>query len=114
VATYRYVDEKIDGNTLAEWNRRRWAEDDVEALPQGFTLKRRGREGSLYYRESDRILELNFEISGTPEQDILVSVAGFEKWILPATEDVAPEAQSSIRRAAEDWLEQHSTRAMFW
>jgi hypothetical protein len=112
MAKYSIVSEHIDGNTRAQWDRRRWNDDGVDALAQGFTLIKRGRDGSIYYREENLILELPYEISGTPAQDILVSTAGFSHWVLPMNLQVEADKQMTIRHSFENWLLSQHIRAL--
>jgi hypothetical protein len=108
------IREILDEETKRRWDRRRWKSDGVNNIPQGFTLRKRGRDGSIYYREGDRVLELYFEISGDPAYDISVATGGLAHWILPETEPLPLSRQHELRTAMESWLVSQNTRAHFY
>lgn len=112
VAKHKVVTEHLDPETLARWDRQRWKEDGVSSLPQGFTLRKRGREGSIYCRVGERVLELGYEISGTPDKDILVNTRGLQHWIVPAADEIPLAEQTRLRAALERWLDEQQIRAL--
>jgi hypothetical protein len=106
-----HLNEPIGEKARAAMNRRRWKEDAVESLPQGFSFKRRGRDGSIYYRHGDRILELIYEVSGNSNYDILISSDGIERWILPLGQPVDQIEQNEIKTKLSSWLKDQGARA---
>jgi hypothetical protein len=107
------IQHTIDEKTKKKWDRQRWKEHGVSELPQGFTIKKDGRAGSIYFRRGERILELYYEISGDPAYDILLWQHSLSNWILPGPEPVPPEEQQAIRAELEQWLQANETRAHF-
>ncbi|HEX3698503.1 MAG TPA: hypothetical protein VH374_24230 [Polyangia bacterium] len=105
------VYEPIDEKTRSKWNRRRWKADQIDKLSQGFSFRKRGRDGSIYFREGDHVLELIYEISGTSDQDILISADGLTKWIVPDGEPIAQNKQQQIADLLKDWLRGQATIA---
>jgi hypothetical protein len=111
MAKYIHMRHELDKKTVARWNQQRWLSDDVEGMPDGFTLRKRGREGSLYYRYGDNVIELGWELSGSEDFDLEINPAGLSRWI--TGEPVPPAQQTRIRLAAEHWLVVNHTRARF-
>ncbi|HEX3698296.1 MAG TPA: hypothetical protein VH374_23190 [Polyangia bacterium] len=113
MAKYTYVTEDIPPERKEKWRRQRWRDDRVVDLLQGFTFKTSGRQGFVYYREGDRMLELPWEMSGVPEYDILLNIFGLTRWVLPTIEPI-PEGEG--RRLEQDlkrWLDSVKYRAQF-
>jgi len=58
----------------------------LEALARiqdGFTYDGRGREGSIYFKEGDKLLDFEWEMSGVPRFDILLYGLNASSWTLP-------------------------------
>ena len=111
MAKYTYVYEPIPPERAEKYRRQRWRKDGVADLPQGFTYKTQGRQGSIYYREGDKTLELAWEMSGVPEYDILLHLTGLTSWILPQTEALSETDAARIEEALKAWLKTVSFRA---
>ena len=111
MAKYTYVTETISPEKREKWRRRHWREDRVADLPQGFTYKSSGRQGSIYYREGEQILEIPWEMSGAREVDILVHLSGLDHWVLPQTELVPAADVVRIEEALKAWMKFMNYRA---
>ncbi len=111
MANYTFIHEPIPPERAEKYRRRRWREDGVVDLAQGFTFKTRGRQGSIYYREGDKTLELVWEMSGVPEYDILLHLAGLTTWVLPQTEALSEADAARIEEALRAWLKAMNYRA---
>jgi hypothetical protein len=109
---YRY--EPIDQVEIDKWNRRRWKKYNVDKLEDGFTLVRDGRTGSIFYKENPRILELSYELSGSPEFDILIDESGLTKWILPSKDAIDKDKVIFIKKELALWLKNSNTRFSFY
>jgi hypothetical protein len=107
------VDYPLDEKTKRKWDRERWAKNRVSDLPEGFTWKKDGRSGCIYFRRGERVLELFYEISGDPAYDILLWPAQLSSWVLPTSEPIPAGEQRALRAALERWLEEERTRAHF-
>lgn len=108
---YIYVTEPIPPERAAKLRRKRWREDGVAQLPAGFTFKAKGRQGSIYYREGEKALELAWEMSGVPQFDILVHLGGLSAWILPEAAPLPEADQARIEGALQVWLASVKYRA---
>jgi hypothetical protein len=82
----------------------------IDQLENGFTIVRDGRAGSIFYKENSRILELSYELSGTPEFDILIDNSGLSKWILPSQEKIDKDKISNIKNELATWLMNSNTQ----
>jgi len=109
----RVVRHPLDEKELARMDRERWQRDRVDELPDGFTLKRDGRCGSIYFRRGSRVLELHYELSGDPGYDILLWNRQLSSWVLPEREPLTADEQRDVRAALERWLAANHTRALF-
>jgi len=109
---YRY--DPADAPDIDKWNRRRWKKYNVDKLEDGFTLVRDGRTGSIIYKENSRILELSYELSGSPEFDILIDESVFTKWILPSKDAINKDTIVIIKKALAFWLKNLNTRFSFY
>lgn len=77
-------------------------------LSPGFTFKPRGRAGYIYYKNTDRLLELYVEMSGVPEYDFLIWEDVLEKWVYPTTEPTSAKEQKRISKELVAWLKQNN------
>jgi hypothetical protein len=100
-----------DPQTVARRNAKRRGDDNVEGLDQGFSFRASGRDGFVYYREGDKLLELYWEMSGVDEYDVLLSLNGLREWALPDVEPVDPAKQEEILAALRSWLAANKVRA---
>jgi len=104
--------EHVSEKDVARWDRQRWKEDGVDRLPDGFSLKPHGRNGSVYYRADGRVLELYCELAGAPEIDVLVNWDGLNAWIWPERSETTSEDRVRIRNLAEEWFKTRRIRAI--
>lgn len=104
MAKYTYVTEVVTPEERLKWARRRHKRDAVADLAQGFSFRAQGRQGFIYYREGNRVLELYWEMSGIPEFDILLNVFGLSRWVWPYVEETPIVDRGRIRQALEAWL----------
>jgi hypothetical protein len=111
VAKYTYVTDAVTPEERSRWLRRRHKRDAVADLPQGFSFRAQGRQGFIYYREGNRVLELYWEMSGIPEYDILLNVFGLGRWVWPSIEETPMADRGRIRQALEAWLAGSGYRA---
>jgi hypothetical protein len=101
-----------DPQTVARWNADRRREHKVAELEPGFSFRASGRDGCIYYREGDKLLELYWEMSGVDEYDILLSLEGLRAWALPDVEPIEPAKQEEILAALRSWLPANKVRAL--
>jgi hypothetical protein len=104
MARYVVAEDSLDERAKASFNRTRWTNDRVSELADGFTLRPRGREGSLYYKENGHVLELGFELAGDQDRSILLSRAGLQRWITPGQDPLNLEDQQRLEALAVEWL----------
>lgn len=65
-------DDEITPEDLKKWARETWREDRIWELPAGFTLVEKGRDGAIYYRRGNSVVEFTWEFSGVASLDILI------------------------------------------
>jgi len=82
-------------------------------LENGFTHKRRGRSGYLYYKNAGRMLELYTEISGVPEYHFLIWEEGLENWVYPYRESLWVEEKKRISKELVYWLRKQGHKTDF-
>jgi hypothetical protein len=104
MARYVVVEDGPDERAKASFDRTRWTNDRVSELADGFTLRPRGREGSLYYKEDGNILELGFELAGDKDRSILISRTGLRRWIKSDQDPLSLEDQQRLEALAVEWL----------
>lgn len=75
-------------------------------------LENRGRDGVVYYREGERVLELHYEMDGT-QPGILLYLDGLNRWVLPESQPTSSDDRERIRRALEEWTRQHRGSVTF-
>ena len=105
----KIIHEPSDANRRAELDRLRRKTDNIDELPEGFTLKPHGRDGVVYYREGERVLELSYEADGT-SAGILLYLGGLDAWLLPSRRLTSPADRQRIRDALENWARNHRGR----
>jgi hypothetical protein len=88
-------------------NRRRWRRHRIDALPAGVSVVHEGRSGSFYVRTGDIAIELEAELAGAPNLDVLINSEGFSWQIdvhklerIPAPPELAVRAKHDL----EAWL----------
>jgi hypothetical protein len=104
------VDDEITPGELEAYERETWREDKLWELSAGFTVVEKGRNGAIYYRRSDAVVEFTWEFAGSPTLDILIwEDTASMKWIDVHTlncNPVAPKDRSSIKKDLIDFLAQ--------
>ena len=80
------------------------------ASPQGFTATFRGRDGVISYAEPPHTLQFDWEMSGSPKYDILVT-ADFRRWSSPPQVEITQEHQLHILHALRHWLRTQRLRS---
>lgn len=69
-----------------------------------FSLKSFGRCGNIELEKEGRILEICWEMSGSPEFDILLAPIDLKKWSKPADKEILREEQFEILNNLRLWL----------
>jgi hypothetical protein len=77
----------------------------------GFHIKSKGRAGTIYYVENKKVLEIDLEVSGVPQFDILVYFDNVNNWTLPDDQELTNKEKSEIRIKLIDWLKAKKIRA---
>jgi uncharacterized protein YbaR (Trm112 family) len=114
--------EKADGlfeqHTVAttehkEWVNERRKKDKLEKLikKDGFHMKPQGRWGIIYHIDNGKVLELDWEISGVPQYDILLEFETLHSWSIPDGIPIMLEEELTIRRKLLDWLNKKKIRS---
>ena len=102
MATRKHIREHSTTSERAKIDQHRRLKDRVEDIPDGFTVKPNGRDGTVYYREGQRVLELAYEADGT-RPGILLYTTGLKTWVLPDMQPTAPDEAARVRGALENW-----------
>jgi hypothetical protein len=113
MARYIVRDDGPDEKEMAAFDRARWKQDRVSELFDGFTLRRRGREGSLYYKEEGCVLELGLELAGKADQDIMISRACLRQWTIPKSQPISLEKQRELETLVREWLKKSGVLCRF-
>jgi hypothetical protein len=68
-----------------KWENERRKKDKIDKLSKrdGFYDKSSGRAGTIYYVENGKVCELDYEISGVKEFDILIYFNQLTEWVFP-------------------------------
>ena len=105
------IDDSTFQNHIAEivkdkWISERRQKDNFDKLIKidGFHIKYHGRAGLIYYIENGRVLEIDFEMSGVPQYDLLLYFDTLKGWTIPKNEPFAFKQQSEIKERLLDWL----------
>lgn len=100
-----------DPKVVARWNAKRRSKHEVHKLEEGFSFRASGRDGFIYFKEDEKIMELYWEMSGVPQYDILLSLGGLSEWALPSVEPTDHDKQVEILAKLKAWLEANTLRA---
>ena len=105
------IDETHFQNHIAEivkdkWQNERRQKDKLDDLlkKDGFHIKYHGRGGMIYYIDSGKVLEIDFEMSGIPQYDLFLYFDTLKGWTIPRNELFAFKEQSAIREKLIEWL----------
>ena len=103
----------IPQKQIDEWKVQRWKKDKVTEIrkKEGFIIKPDGRSGTIYYVEKERLCEIEFEISGVSQFDILIYFDSLNKWSLPNNTEMLISEKNDIRKGLIIWLEKEKIRA---
>lgn len=111
MATYVFLPpEELTPAQKSAMNRKRWQANRVAELRDGFTWRKSGRDGCLYLKRGDHVLEIYYEISGDTEFDILLYWSS-ATWILQKEEPMTTQQRDEIAPKLEKWLKENNTRA---
>ncbi len=86
---------------------------DFYSLPQGFTLKMYGIGGYIYFREGDKILEIDVEWSGVHGYQFLTGREGFKNWVCPKKEELTEEDKRRIQKLYRNWIKENKYKTDF-
>jgi hypothetical protein len=104
-----YIAEKIKNDWAAE---RRKKDDLISFITvNGFHIKSHGRAGTIYFIEDRKVLEIDFEISGVKQYDILIFYDIVCDWVLPNKTRVSEGQKAEIRERLVEWLKLKKIRA---
>lgn len=97
-----YIAEKVKN----EWAAERREKDNLSSFIKvnGFHIKSHGRAGTIYYIEDEKVLEIDFEISGVKQYDILIFYDSVCNWALPSQVKISELQKSEIRERLVEWL----------
>ncbi len=103
----------IPQKQIDEWKVQRWKKDKVTEIlkKDGFIIKPDGRSGTIYYVEKERLCEIEFEISGVSQFDILIYFDSLNKWSRPNNTVMLIPEKNDIRKELIIWLEKEKIRA---
>lgn len=89
-----------------KWKTERWKKDKVERLIEkdGFHLKEDGRCGIIYFVEKGKFCEIDFEISGVSQYDILVFFDRLSEWAFPSKKEITDIEKEVIKEKLMIWL----------
>jgi hypothetical protein len=77
---------------------------DFPHLKEGYTFKPDGRSGIVYYKEDAQILEIEWEMSGVRQFDILVFLEGIQNWTRSEGEPIPLEKKEQILTGLKEFL----------
>ena len=89
-----------------KWINERRQKDNFDKLimTDGFHIKYHGRAGMIYYVDNGKVLEIDFEMSGVPQYDLLPYFDNLKSWTIPKNEPFASKEQSAIKDKFLEWL----------
>ena len=87
--------------------------DELDALrtEDGFFLRRRGRDGYIYYGEDGRLCKLYYEMSGAAMYDILLAPLDLREWMRPEGMLIQRSKQLDILHKLRSWLKEQKLRS---
>jgi hypothetical protein len=77
----------------------------------GFHLVRDGRGGMIYYVNSDKLIEIEIELSGNPAFDIIVYFHSVTHCALPKRIELTQEERNQLKPELIQWLSSEGIRA---
>lgn len=108
-----YFNHEIPKGELNKWKQKRREKDRVNRLLEknGFHDRPDGRTGIIYYVENGRVCEIEYELSGVKEFDILINFDQLEEWFLPNNSMISPNEKAFIKEKLNAWLKEKKIRA---
>jgi hypothetical protein len=102
----------IPEEQLQNWEKKRHLKDKMSKLikKDGIYMKPHGRIGSIYFVNEGRLCEIEYELSGTNQFDLLVFLDGTKEWILPTRELIKENEKEVIKEQIIHWLGQKKIR----
>lgn len=96
-----------------KWVADRHKRDKVDELikKDGFYNKPSGRSGTIYYVDKGKLCEIDLEISGVQQYDILIYFDNLKEWILPNKKVMTPVEKLDIKEKLKLWLYQEKLKA---
>ena len=103
----------IPQEVLDKWQTKRWKKHKVESLVKkdGFHLKEDGRCGTIYFIENEKFCEIDFEISGVSQYDILVFFDNLSQWDFPLKNKMTDVEKEIIKNKLQIWLKSKKIKA---
>jgi hypothetical protein len=112
------IDDTTYSHTISpelkqKWINERRERDNLQSFINidGFHEKNNGRAGTIYYVESGRILEINYEISGVPQYDLLIYFDAVDEWALPVKKSISFAEKETIKERLKAWFDERKIRA---
>jgi hypothetical protein len=88
------------------WITDRHNRDEVSKLIKrdGFYNKPSGRAGTIYYVSQGKLCEIDVEISGVRQYDILIYFQDLKEWLLPFKKSLSTDEKQEIQAKLKLWL----------
>ena len=67
----------------------------------------------IYFREGDKILEIDVEWSGIHDYQFLTMREGFKNWVYPKKEDLPEEDKRRIQKLYRNWIKENKYKTDF-
>jgi len=80
------------------------------AKKNGFHLKSHGQSGLIYYVESGKVCEFDFEISRVPEYNFIFYFDYLNSWFLPQNLSITTEEKERIILQFMAWLKKEKIK----
>jgi hypothetical protein len=100
-----------DAATLERWSEERRRRDNVDHLAQEFSFRPSGRDGYIYFKQDERIIELYWEMTGDSASNIRLSLEGLGSWAMPQATRLGQDEQNEILAALQRWLAENGIQA---
>jgi hypothetical protein len=96
-----------------KWVADRHKHDNVNELikKDGFYDKANGRSGTIYHVDNGKLCEIDFEISGVKQFDILIYFDSLKEWLLPDKKALTPVEKLHIKEKLLLWLDSKKIKA---
>ena len=96
-----------------KWVADRHKRDKVDELikKDGFYDKPSGRSGTIYHADQRKLCEIDLEISGVKQYDILIYFDSLKEWILPFKKLMTTEEKAEIKEKLKPWLQNENINA---